>query len=47
MLLWIILVLGWAGVLLLAVTVFRVAGHVEKKVRSFSTRPRHREDQAA
>jgi hypothetical protein len=47
MLLWIILVLAWAGVLVLAVTVFRVAGHVEKKVRNFSARPRRREDQAA
>jgi hypothetical protein len=47
MLLWILMILGWGGVVFLAITVFRVAGHVDKKVRSFSARPRDRGDQAA
>ena len=33
MLLWIILVLGWVIVLLLAVSLFRLAGYAERKVR--------------
>ena len=33
MLLWVILVLGWVVVLLLAVSLFRLAGYAEKKVR--------------
>jgi hypothetical protein len=37
MLLWIILVLGWIIVLVLAVSLFRLAGYAEKKVRG---RPR-------
>lgn len=41
------MVLGWVGVVVLAITVFRVAGHVEKKVRNFSARPRRRGNQAA
>jgi hypothetical protein len=41
------MLLGWGGVLFLAVTLFRFAGHVDKKVRGLSTRPRRREDQAA
>lgn len=41
------MILGWSGVVFLAVAVFRVAGHVDKKVRSFSARPRDRSDQAA
>lgn len=41
------MVLGWVGILVLAIIVFRVAGHVEKKVRSFSVRPRRHEDTAA
>jgi len=41
------MLLGWAGVLLLAFVVFRLAGHVDRKVRSFSTRLRSHEDEAA
>jgi hypothetical protein len=37
MLLWVILVLGWIVVLLLAVSLFRLAGYAERKVRG---RPR-------
>jgi NADH:ubiquinone oxidoreductase subunit H len=33
MLLWIILVLGWVVVLLLAVSLFRLAAYAERKVR--------------
>jgi hypothetical protein len=33
MLLWIILVLGWIVVLVLAVSLFRLAGYAEKKMR--------------
>jgi hypothetical protein len=33
MLLWIILVLGWLAVLLLALALFRLAGYTERKVR--------------
>jgi hypothetical protein len=33
MLLWIILVLGWAVVLLLAISLFRLAGYADRKVR--------------
>lgn len=33
MLLWIILVLGWLVVLLLAVSLFRLAGYAERKMR--------------
>ena len=47
MVLWILLVLGWGAVVFLGVTLFRVADHVEKKVRRFSARPRQRGDQAA
>ncbi|MGE5325112.1 MAG: hypothetical protein ACM3SW_19750 [Actinomycetota bacterium] len=47
MLLWILMILGWGGVLFLAITVFRVAGHVDKKLRTLSARPRRRGDQAA
>jgi hypothetical protein len=47
MLLWILMLLGWGGVVFLGITLFRVAGHVDKKVRNLSARPRHREDQAA
>jgi hypothetical protein len=47
MLLWIILGLGWLGILLAAVCLFRLAGYADKKVRRLSARPRRREDQAA
>jgi hypothetical protein len=41
------MILGWASILLLAVILFRLAGHVDKKVRGLSGRPRRREDQVA
>lgn len=48
MLLWIILVVGWIAVLLLAISVFRAFGYAEKKMRALASRPRPREeDQAA
>ncbi len=47
MLLWIVLVFGWVGILLLAVAVFWIAGYVEKKVRRISVRTRRREDEHA
>ena len=47
MLLWIIILLGWVGVLALAISVFRLAGHVDRKVRGFSSRTRRRQDNAA
>jgi hypothetical protein len=47
MALWIILVLGWLVVLLLAVFVVRIAGYTEKKVRNLGNRPRGRNDRAA
>jgi hypothetical protein len=37
MLLWVILVLGWIVVLVLAVSLFRLAGYAERKMRG---RPR-------
>ena len=47
MLLWIILGLGWLGVLFAAVCLFRIAGYADKKVRRLAERPRRREDRAA
>ncbi len=47
MLLWIILGMGWLGVLFAAVSLFRIAGYADKKMRRLAQRPRHREDQAA
>ncbi len=40
MLLWIILVLGWVSVLMLAIFVFRAFGYAERKVRRLTPRPR-------
>jgi hypothetical protein len=47
MLLWIILALGWLGILLAAISLFRLANYADKKVRRMAQRPRRREDQAA
>jgi hypothetical protein len=50
MLLWIFMVLGWVLVLGLAVSVFRLAGYAERKMRARylrALRARRREDQAA
>ena len=47
MLLWFILGLGWLGILVVAVCLFRLAGYADKKVRRMTERPRRREDQAA
>jgi type IV secretory pathway TrbD component len=52
MLLWVILGFGWLGILLAAVSLFRLAGYADKKIRRltirrFPERPRRRNDQAA
>lgn len=47
MLLWIILVLGWVVVLLLALSLFRLAGYAEKKVRGLARSEKPPEDRAA
>jgi hypothetical protein len=46
MALWIILVVGWLLVLVLALTLFRVAGYTEKKVRGLRNRPRRSQQPA-
>jgi hypothetical protein len=52
MLLWVILGFGWLGVLCAGVTLFRLAGYADKKVRRFTVRRlpdrgEERHDQAA
>lgn len=47
MLLWVILIVGWAAVLILAISVFRLAGYAEKKVRGRNRPVKVQEDQAA
>lgn len=47
MLLWIILVLGWVVVLLLALSLFRLAGYAEKKVRGLARPAKPPQDRAA
>jgi hypothetical protein len=47
MLLWIILFLGWVVILLAAVSLFRIAGYADRKMRRLAHRPRRGEDQAA
>ncbi len=51
MLLWILLIIGWAIVLFLAISLFRLAAYADRKMRgsgSSVVRPRiHREDHAA
>jgi type IV secretory pathway TrbD component len=47
MLMWIILGFGWLGVLFAAVSLFRVAGYADKKVRSIAQRSRRQNDRAA
>ncbi|MGZ7051848.1 MAG: hypothetical protein ACXVJ0_07320 [Candidatus Angelobacter sp.] len=47
MLLWIILGLGWLGILFAGVTLFRLANYADKKVRRLADRPRQRNKQAA
>ena len=47
MLMWIILGFGWLGVLFAGVSLFRIAGYADKKVRRLAQRPRRRNDQAA
>jgi type IV secretory pathway TrbD component len=44
---WIILGFGWLGVLFAGVSLFRVAGYADKKVRSIAQRARRQNDQAA
>jgi len=50
MLLWVFMVLGWVLVLVLAISLFRLAGYAERKMRARSLRAmraRRREDQIA
>ncbi|HEV7520846.1 MAG TPA: hypothetical protein VGP89_07075 [Candidatus Angelobacter sp.] len=47
MLLWIILGLGWLGILFAGITLFRIADYADKKVRRLAERPRHRSKQTA
>jgi hypothetical protein len=47
MLMWIILGLGWIGVLFAGVSLFRFAGYADKQVRRLAQRPRRSNDQAA
>jgi type IV secretory pathway TrbD component len=47
MLLWIILGLSWAGILLAAISLFRLASYADKKMRRLAQRTRRREDTAA
>jgi hypothetical protein len=47
MLVWIILAIAWAAVLVAAVSLFRVAGYADQKLRRMVERARHREDRAA
>jgi hypothetical protein len=46
MALWIILLLGWLLVFLLAFVLVRVAGYTDRKLRSLANRPRRDSDQA-
>jgi hypothetical protein len=47
MLLWIILVLGWLGILAAGVSLFRLAGYADRQMRRYIQRPQREEDQAA
>jgi hypothetical protein len=47
MLLWVILGFGWVAILLAAISLFRIAGYADRKVRRLAERPRRGEDQAA
>jgi hypothetical protein len=47
MLVWVILIVGWAAVLILAISIFRLAGYAEKKVRGRIRPVKVQEDQAA
>jgi type IV secretory pathway TrbD component len=47
MLMWIILGFGWLGILFAGISLFRIAGYADKKVRRLAQRPRRRNDQAA
>jgi hypothetical protein len=39
MLLWIILGMGWLGILIAGVSLFRIAGYADKKLRRLVDRP--------
>jgi hypothetical protein len=48
MIIWIILIIAWAGILAAGISLFRVAGYADRKLRrSLAERARRREDQAA
>jgi hypothetical protein len=47
MLVWIILGVGWLGVLFAGIALFRLADYADKKVRRLADRPRQRHKQAA
>jgi hypothetical protein len=44
---WIILGIGWLGILVAGVSLFRLADYADKKVRRLAERPRQRNKQAA
>jgi len=47
MLLWVILGFSWLVILLAAISIFRIAGYADRKMRRLTQRPRRNEDQAA
>ena len=48
MALWIILIIAWAAILVAGVSLYRIAGYAERKVRRISaTRLRRRDDEQA
>jgi type IV secretory pathway TrbD component len=47
MILWVILGFGWLAILVVAVSLFRLAGYADRKVRRFTARANQRNDQAA
>jgi hypothetical protein len=47
MVLWIILGMGWLAILFAWISLFRLAGYTDKKVRRLAERPRQRKKQVA
>jgi hypothetical protein len=47
MILWVILGFGWLAILVVAVSLLRLAGYTDRKVRRFTARTNQRNDQAA
>jgi hypothetical protein len=44
---WIILAIAWAAILLVAISLFRIATYADQKVRRMAERTRQRQDRAA